>query len=470
MSAPFRRPFEVVDYQALMKVHAPAPEYFEGDYLLPPDEIERRQLERLKQRAHSAYATPFFRKRWDAAGVGPGDITTLDDLSRFPSYRVDDIRKSIEEHPPLGDYQGASLDGALQEPLRVFMSGATTGSPRPTLYTQWDREAGAILMARALYLQGVRPGDVVLNAWAYSTHNGAFAFDEALHKWLNCTVLTTGTGNVTSSRRQVELAHQYQATAILTTGDYLLHLADVAREMGLDPKKDFNIKALPNIGDRAKLEETWGVPNYQSYGFHEVQWVSVECPERQGLHIFEDAFVMQIVDPESGEPVADGEPGSICITEIYKTGSPQFRYDIQDLSVLYPREQCGCGSWLRRMGPFAGRGDNMVKLRGVNVWPEAIGEIALDDPRLGIDYFVRATRKDNRDEMVVHVVTRAHPNQYSEISLKAEERLKERLGIRIGVEVASPGALDDWTELHTSPKPKRFRDDRVDDLAKDKDT
>ena len=235
MSVGFRRPFEVVDHEVLMAAHVPPPEYFEGDYLLAPEEIEKRQLERLRGRALHAYNVPFFRRLWDEAGVGPRDIEGLEDLARFPAYRVDDIRKSIEANPPLGDYQGASIGGAQQEPLRIFMSGATTGAPRPTLYTQWDREAGAILMARALYLQGVRPGDVVINAWAYSTHNGAFAFDEALHKWLNCVVLTTGTGNVTSSRKQVELAHQYQATAILTTGDYLLHLAAVAQRHRCQP-------------------------------------------------------------------------------------------------------------------------------------------------------------------------------------------------------------------------------------------
>ena len=455
-----RRPYEAVDYAALTRAHVPPPEYFEGDWLLPPDEIEARQLARLRDRARRAYAVPFFRRRWDAAGFHPDQLASLDDLWRAPTYRVDDLRKSIEEHPPLGDYQGASLERAAEEPLRIFMSGATTGAPRPTLYTQWDREAGAILMARALYLQGVRPGDAVVNAWAYSTHNGAFAFDEALHKWLGCVVITTGTGNVTSSRRQVELAHQYRATAILTTGDYLLHLAEVAREMGLDPKKDFNLKALPNIGDRAALESTFGVPNYQSYGFHEVQWVSVECPARSGLHVFEDAFVVQIVDPETGARVPDGEAGCLCVTEIYKTGSPQFRYDIQDLSFVYPREQCACGSWLRRMGPFAGRADNMVKLRGVNVWPEAIGEIALADPAFERDYFVRAQRLGNRDEMVVHVVTRAAPDRHAALRAAAEERLKERLGVRISVTLAAPGELDAWTELHTSPKPKRFRDER----------
>jgi len=456
----FRRPFEAVDHAALMRAHVPPPEYFEGDWLLGPDEIEKRQLERLRARARRVAEVPFFRRRFDAAGVGPDDLESLDDLSRFPAYRVDDIRKSIEAHPPLGDYQGASIEGALEDPIRVFMSGATTGAPRPTLYTQWDREAGAILMARALYLQGVRPGDVVLNAWAYSTHNGAFAFDEALHKWLNCVVLTTGTGNVTSSRRQVELAHQYQATAILTTGDYLLHLADVAREMGLDPKKDFNLRALPNIGDRAVLEETWGVPNYQSYGFHEVQWVSVECPERQGLHIFEDAFVVQIVDSETGEPVPDGEPGSICITEIYKTGSPQFRYNIMDLSYLYPPGQCACGSWLRRMAPFAGRGDNMVKLRGLNLWPEGVGEIACSLPGTQPDYFVTARREGNRDEMEIAVVSQRDPAHFEELRLAIEARLQQQFGLKIAARVVRPGMLDELTELATSPKPKRFRDER----------
>jgi phenylacetate-CoA ligase len=462
MSQGFRRPFEVIDYAELMRTHVPPPEYFETDWLIGPEEIEARQLARLRQRAASAYEVPFFRKRWDAAGFHPAALETIDDLSAVPTYQVDDIRRSIEDNPPLGDYQGAALDNTLQEPLRIYMSGATTGAPRPTLYTQWDREAGAILTARALYLQGVRPGDVVVNAWAYSTHNGAFSFDEALHRWLNCVVITTGTGNVTSSRRQVEIAHQYQATAILTTGDYLLHLADVAKEMGLDPQKDFNLKALPNIGDREKLEEVWGVSNYQSYGFHEVQWVGIECPARQGLHIFEDAFVVQVIDPDTHEPLPDGEQGCLCVTEIYKTGSPQFRYNIQDLSLLHPREKCECGSWLRRMSPFAGRADNMVKLRGVNIWPEAVGAIALNDPRLENEYFVRAQRHGSRDEMIVHVTTRAEESSHAEIVTSTEARLKDHLGVRISVEVSGIGSLDEWTEIHTSPKPKRFRDERED--------
>jgi phenylacetate-CoA ligase len=455
-----RRPFAAVDYEELVRAYPPPPEYFETAWFASADEIEAVQLARLRQRAVAAGRVPFFEQRWEAAGFDPRSIRTLDDLWRAPAYTVEDIRKSIDAHPPWGEYQGVTPADALREPMRVYMSGGTTGKSRPTFYTQWDREVGAVLTARALYAQGIRPGDVVLNSWAYGTHNGAFAFDEALHRWLNCVVLTTGTGNVTSSERQVELAIEYGANAILTTGDYLLRLADVAREMGYDPSTDIKLTALPNIGDRALLESTFGAECFSSYGFHEVQWVSVECPAHDGLHIFEDAFIVQIVDPETGEEVPDGEPGAICITELYKTGSPQFRYNIMDLSYLYPRERCACGSWLRRMGAFAGRGDNMVKLRGVNVWPEAIGEIALSVPGVAPDWFVRAVRVENRDELVVSVASDRDPAEFPAVAAAVQERLKERLGVRIASEVVRPGELDAWTEVNVSPKLKRFRDER----------
>jgi phenylacetate-CoA ligase len=460
VSVGIRRPFEAVDYDELIKAYPPPPEYFETAWLAPLDEIERVQLARLRARALAAAKVPFFERRWEEAGFDPRSIDSVDDLWRAPAYTVDDIRKSIDAHPPWGDYQAVTPADAAHEPLRVYMSGGTTGKSRPTFYTQWDREVGAVLTARALYMQGIRPGDVVLNSWAYGTHNGAFAFDEALHRWLNCVVLTTSTGNVTSSERQVELAIEYGATAILTTGDYLLRLADAARDLGYDPATDLKIRALPNIGDRELLEATFGAECFHSYGFHEVQWVSVECPEHDGLHIFEDAFVVQIVDPETGERLPDGELGAICITELYKTGSPQFRYNIMDLSYLYPREQCACGSWLRRMAPFAGRGDNMVKLRGVNVWPEGVGEIAMSVPGVAPDWFVRAVRADNRDELIVSVVSDRDPSEFAAVGAAVEDRLKERLGVRIAAEVVRPGALDEWTEVNVAPKLKRFRDER----------
>ena len=453
MTAGIRRPDQAVDLDDLVRFLPPVPEYLETAWLDAPDVIRHKQLERLKAKARSAARIPFHTRRWAEVGFDPRAITSLDDLVQAPWYTVDDIRKSIDEHPPWGDYQGVTPDMALQEPMRVYMSGGTTGASRPTFYTQWDREAGALLTARALYMQGIRPGDVVLNSWLYGTHNGAWIFDEALYKWLNCVVITTSAGNVTSTEKQVELAIEYGATAILTTGDYLLRMAEVAKEMGYSPT-DLKIRALPNIGDRALLESTFGAECFNSYGFHEVQWVSVECPAHDGLHIFEDAFIVEIVDVETGQPVPDGELGSICITELYKTGSAQFRYNIMDLSYLYPPGQCECGSWLRKMAPFAGRGDNMVKLRGINVWPEAVGDLAMSVPGTEPDYFVRAVRENNRDELILSIVGAADAQP------AIEKLLKDRLGVRISVEMARPGELDAWTEIATSPKPKRFRDDR----------
>jgi phenylacetate-CoA ligase len=455
-----RRPYQAVDYDEVARLYPPPPEYFETAFFADPDLIQRQQLARLQQRALTAYQVPFFRERWDAAGFDPRSLRTLDDLWRVPFYTVEDIRKSIEAHPPWGTYQGVTPDQALREPMRVYMSGGTSGTSRPTFYTQWDREVGSLLMARGLYSQGIRPGDIVLNAWSYSLHNGAWAFDEAVYRWLNCVVLTTGTGKVTSTEKQVDLAVEYGANAILTTGDYLLRMVEVARERGYEVGTDLKITALTNLGDRDALEALIGLPYYRSYGFHEVQWIAQECPARDGLHVYEDAFVVQVVDPESGEPVPDGQTGSLVITEIYKTGSPQFRYNNMDLSYLYPREQCACGSWLRRIGPFAGRGDNMVKLRGVNVWPEALGELAMAVPGVTTDYFVRAVREGQRDEMILSIVGAGDPAGYAATAQTVQKRLGDVLGVQIRVEVVAPGRLDDWTEIATVPKPKRFRDER----------
>lgn len=460
MSQGIRRAHQAVDFEEAARRYPPPPEYFEGAYLASAEEIERVQLARLRHRADQAYRIPFHRRRWDAAGFAPGDLRTLEDLWRAPAYTVDDIRRSIEAAPPFGDYQAVVPGDAVREPMRLYMSGGTTGASRPTFYTAWDRAVGGILEARQLYMQGVRPGDVVVNSWSYGTHNGAFSFDEAAYQWLNCVVITASTGNVTSSRKQVELALEYGATAILTTGDYVLRLAEVVREMGLDPRKDLALKAIPNIGDTALLEETFGLPCFATYGFHEVQTVAVECEARDGLHVFEDAFVVQVVDAETGERLPDGETGALVVTELYKTGSAQFRYNIMDLSYLMPRHQCACGSWLRKIGPFAGRGDNMVKLRGVNLWPEVVGEVATAVPGTAPDYFVRAVREGNRDEMVVHVVAEGDPAGYADLADSVEGALRERFGVRIRAEIAAPGALDGWTGVDVSPKLKRFRDER----------
>lgn len=463
MSIGIRRPHQAIDYDELARLFPPPPEYFETAWFHEPEQIDRIKLLRMQSRADRAQHIPFLRKRWDEAGFDARDLVSLDDLAKAPTYTVDDIRQSIDDFPPYGDYQGVPVERAAADPLRIHMSGGTTGKPRPTLYTHWDREVGGVLTARGMYMQGIRPGDVVLNSWSYGLHNGAFSFDEPLHRWLNCVVITTSTGNVTSTRKQLDLAIQYEAAAILTTGDYLLRIVAEARSMGIDPAQDLSIRSLAtNIGNEEALQEIFGVPAYATYGFHEVGYVAVECPARQGLHIFEDAFHVEVVDPETGEPLPDGEIGSLVVTELYKTGSAQFRYNIMDLSSLQPREQCACGSWQRRMTPFAGRGDNMIKLRGVNVWPEGIGHIIGEVDGVDAEYFVEATRTDGRDEVTVFVESSAPDDDLENIRLAAERRLVDLLGVKVGVQLVREGEIDHRTEIATSPKPKRFADLRDD--------
>ena len=457
----FRRRFEAVDHRELISTYPPPPEYFETHYYMEPERIERLQLTRLQEECRRAYDdVPFYRRRWDAARFEPSQIHTLNDLNLAPIYDIDDIRASIAAHPPYGDYQGVNVKDAKHAPLRLFWSGGTTGRARPTLYTEWDRQVASVTVARALYLHGIRPGDVVLNAWAFSTHTGAFAFDEGMHNWLNCVAITTGTGNVTPSKMQIELAREYEAATILTTPDYLLHLAATAVEMGLDPKEDFSIRTLPTPGQNPKVAEVWGVPTWDSYGTHEVQYVSMECPARGGLHINEDAFIVQIVDPETKELLPDGQRGNIVYTCLYKTGSPQVRFDTQDLSALYPRTQCACGSWLRKMDYYRGRSDTMVKLRGLNIWPEDVGRVVCEDSRVQPDWFVVVERRGNRDEMIVRVETKAPAADYDALREHLEDRLRSQLDIKILVEPVAPGATDDATGKGVVGKLRRIRDDR----------
>lgn len=467
MTIGIRRPWEAVNYEELVRWFPPAPEYFETLFFAEPEEIERLQLQRVQLRARQAVKIPFHARNWAEAKVTPDDLRSLADLSRFPTYDVDDIRKSIDAHPPWGDYQGVRVEDAVREPQRVYFSGGTTGKSRPTLYTQWDRDCGSLFAARSLYRQGIRPGDLVLNSYQYGTFNGGALFDEALHKWLNCVIITTSSGNVTASEKQIQYALEYGATCILTTGDHLMRLAQVATEMGIDIKNDLKLRAVSGMGDRKTKAEiraildTVGVAEfYESYGFHETCMMSVECPEHQGSHIFEEAYVVQVIDPDTGAELPDGEMGSLVVTEFFKTGSAQFRYNTLDLSYLYPREQCRCGSWMRRMGDFAGRADNMVKLRGINIWPEAVGEVAIGVEGAEPDYFVRARRVGDRDEMLVSVVSALDASRYGALADEVARKLHQRFSVKIDVEVVAPGALDELTEVKTAPKSKRFKDER----------
>ncbi|SFE57929.1 phenylacetate--CoA ligase family protein [Alteribacillus iranensis] len=457
--------YKSIDWDRLVSEYEPPIEFMEGTWKWSRDQIETTQLKRLKETLERGSKIPFFQKLWAKHDFDPSDVKSLEDMHKIPQYTIDDIRESIERKPPFGDYQSLLFEDAAHTPLRFYTSGGTTGAPRPTIYSQWDREVGAILSARTFYLQGIRPGDAVINAWAYSTHNAAWIMDHALWHWNGAIPITTGTGNVTPTQKQVEFAKNYGAAAITATSDYLLHIAETAKKMGYDPKTDFNFKTMLSFGDTKAVEEAFGIPAYDSYAFHEVQYVAAECPAKQGLHIFEDAFIVEVCDFETGEPLPPGHRGNIVVTCLYKTGTQQIRYNIQDISGMYEEYECECGSVHKRLEYFQGRSDTMVKLRGVNVWPEACGKIIQEHDYLNGEYFcyverVKPEGKPARDEMTIMVETKAQETDSYKVQQEVVELLKQKVGVQINVEVVAPDSLREKTGHGERAKLKRFEDRR----------
>jgi phenylacetate-CoA ligase len=423
---------------------------------LTPDQIRDVQLTRLSAELARAQKVPFYARRWAAAGFDPDDVNSLSDLRKIPAYTVDDIRESIDLEPPYGDYQG--VRPGTEAGLRIFFSGGTTGRARPTVYTALDRILGSSMIARGLYLHGMRQGDVVLNAWAFSTHNAGWIFDQAAYEWIGATPITVGTGNVTSSSKQLELASTYGAKSIMASSDYLIHLRKVADELGM-ARSDFSFTFLETIGDGTRAAgEAWGVPSYDHYGFHEIHSLAAECPVGGGLHIWEDAYVVEIVDSETGEALPDGEIGDLVVTCFYKTGSPQVRYNTKDLLSIDP-DPCPCGSPLRRFTGMSGRSDTMVKLRGINVWPEAIGDVAEKTLGRHLEYHCVAYRDNGQDQMIALIESQGTDN-HADTAARVARALNEKLSVKITVALVADGALAPLTGFGDQAKLKRFTDSR----------
>ena len=451
--------FQSLDFQRMVQEYPPAPAFFGDLFKCPPEDIQALQERRLKEAVQRASQVPFYRRRWQEAGVDPSEIRTHADLSRLPTYTVDDIRQSVEAAPPFGDYLGLDpLAGAV--PLRIHSSGGTSGEPRPTFYTPWDREIGSIMRARSYYFHGLRPGDMVMNTLLYSTHNGAFAVHEALWLWLGCIPVTTSAGVVTRTRRALEIAQKWGVNVIIGFPEYLLHMAQEAREMGLEVGRDLKLKVIDSFGKSDLVREAWGCPAYDTYGMHEVQTISSECPYGGGHHIWEDAFIVEVVDPDTGRPVEVGQEGSIVLTVLYKDAYPIIRYDTKDLTRLWPLEKCECGSWMRKMDPILGRADFMIKLRGVNVWPEGCGVILASDARLTGEYYCIVQTNNGRDEMTVQAEHKPGVTGLETVQQELDDTLRAKLGVKIAVELVPPDSLSAVTGMGVLPKARRLDDRR----------
>lgn len=455
--------WQSLDFPKLMADYPPPPAFFSRVYRMPREELHALQETRFLAQVARAWEIPFFQRHWRTAGLEPADIKSLDDLTKIPPYTVHEIRDSIMRNPPFGDFMGISPEDGRRMPLVIQTSGGTTGLPRPMLYAPQEREVMAILRGRCLAMNGVRPGDMIQVTYSLGLGNGIGA-REAIWKYTGAIPVVTGSGISTPTRRQIEIAKAWRINVILGFPAYLRHMAIVARdEMKIDPRS-LGIRLLgSHIGaeDRKRIEELWGAPCSDSYGTHEAGMMATDCIYQNGMHIHEDAILIEIIDPDSGQPVPDGEKGNVYITSLYKYGAPLIRYNISDVAAIMPGI-CQCGSTLRRLEKIFGRSDNMIKLRGVNVFPEAIGELVAEESRTTGEYFCIVERVGDaeHDQMTV-LVEMADPScDPAALERDLERRLREGLNVKVLVKAVARGALDTYTGVSQSSKIKRLLDKR----------
>jgi phenylacetate-CoA ligase len=414
-----------------------APEIQDAAERMSVDELRALQLDRLGWTLRYAYANvPFYRKRFDAAGVSPEDCRSLDDLAWFPVTTKDDLREN---------YPAGLFAVPVTELRRIHASSGTTGQPTVVGYTQADLDTWSDLMARSIRAAGGRPGDMVHVAYGYGLFTGGLGAHYGAER-LGCTVIPASGG---MTGRQVRLIADLRPRVIMVTPTYMLTILDEFDRAGLDARAS-SLKigifgAEPWTEQmRAELEERAGLHAVDIYGLSEVMGpgVAVECVEtKDGLTVWEDHFYPELIDPSSGAPAAAGERGEIVFTSLTKQGMPLIRYRTKDLTRLLPGTARPAH---RRMERITGRSDDMIVLRGVNVFPTQIEEVLLRIPGLAPHFQLVLTTRDHLDELTVHVEARAGlgEEQRAAAARALTAQVHDHVGVRVQVAVGDPDTIE----------------------------
>jgi phenylacetate-CoA ligase len=405
-----------------------------------PDELRALQLVRLKQTVRHAYErVPHYKKAFDEAGVNFDDLKHVEDLAKFPFTGKEELRQNY----PFGMFAVP-----MQEIVRIHASSGTTGKPTVVGYTQHDIDTWALLIARSIRAAGGRSTDKIHIAYGYGLFTGGLGFHYGAER-LGASVIPVSGG---LTERQVQLICDFRPDIIAVTPSYMLAIADEFERQGLDPK-DCSLRigifgAEPwTEGMRADIERRMGIVALDHYGLSEVvgPGVGQECAEtKDGLTIWEDHFFPEVIDPASGRPVADGEPGELVFTTLTKQGMPVIRYRSRDLSRLLP----GTARPMRRIERIKGRSDDMLIIRGVNVFPSQIESVLLREEHLSPHYVLEVSRPAQLDELDVLVEARAElagkltPEACAALGEKAEQLIKSFVGVTATVRVVSPGTIE----------------------------
>ena len=428
--------------------------YWQPKYeLMAREELEELQLRRLKSVAEKVYKNvPFYRRKFQEAGVAPEDIRSLADVIRLPTTRKQDLRDNY----PFGLFAVPR-----EEVVRVHASSGTTGKPTVVGYTAKDIETWSDLMARDFVMVGVEKKDIFQNAVNYGFFTGGLGVHYGIER-MGAMAVPSGVGN---TERQLEIMMDFGVTVLHCTPSYALYLAETAKARGVVDKLNLRIGCFGaepwSDESRRELEEALNIKAYDSYGLSEMMGpgVAFECQEQDGLHIWEDHFLIEILD-KNEQPCAPGEPGELVITSLTKEAMPLIRYHTGDVTYIM-EGKCSCGRTSRKLHRFLGRADDMLIVRGINVFPSQIEDVLVGIPEIGSYFQVVVDRKKHGlDEISIQVELKdeAFTGELSDlarIQKKTEEKLKSVLNVRSKIELVEKGSIP-----RTAGKSKKVVDRR----------
>lgn len=397
--------------------------YFDPAETLARPELEKLQAERLRAVLKNAVNSPYYAER--LKDFDPDDIRTAADITKLPFTTKDDLR---------GQYPYGLLTRPLDEFVRLHASSGTTGTPTAILYTQRDLDTWAELMARSMYAVGIRRSDILQNLSGYGLFTGGLGIHYGSER-LGCLTIPAGAGN---TKRQIKLIRDFNVTALHIIPSFALYFAAKVREAGYAPEempwKIALIGAEPHTEEtRRRIEEMLHLKAYNSYGLSEMNGpgVAFECTEQNGMHVWEDSYIAEIIDPVTGEHVPEGEIGELVMTTLTREGMPIIRYRTRDLTRFLPGE-CPCGRTGRRIDRITGRADDMLILKGVNIYPMQIEQALMSLPEVGHNYLIELFREGYMDQLRVKVEIK---DEYFVEDMRALQGLQKRIAARLCDEI-----------------------------------
>ena len=412
--------------------------------------IQDKQFRKLMQRG---WEIPFYQRLWGNQGIESGDITGLADITKLPVYDKSDLMASVNDHPPYGDF-----DGRGDTPVIFHTTSGTTGRPQPLMFGPKGREITNLLVGRMYRWMGLGRDDVVQSVYGHGMINGGHYIRESVTHFTNALFLSAGTGIETRSINQVNLMADFGVTCMVGFVDYVRKLADVAEAEKLFDRIKLKM-IIGHLGteDRASTEAAWhGAKAYDWYGVGDTGSIAGEGPDRDGLYVWEDAQYLELLDVDSGQSVVPGETGDMVVTCLFKDDiAPCIRFNTHDISEERT-DTNATGMVFKRISGFKGRSDNMVKLRGINIFPHAIGSIIENRSDLTGEYVCYVTRDEKgRDEMKVVLESRSGSD-----SDQLAELLRKGLGIDVAIDLVSVGGTAAASQIDVRQKPIRLIDER----------